>query len=162
MSDSVRLAPDVGEKEDVALMSGWTHEESVESELNVVRNEVHDEVMLEGMRVEFWYVSATSCSHSVRCDGKRASTPSHCVLLRLDRPRLRSRNPHARLTSTTRCFEALIPPAHLHVYLAAAHALVPRRYLGRHSHLAPRTPHLAPRFTPLPRRRDQNTNPPGH
>jgi hypothetical protein len=53
MSDSVRLAPDVGEKDDVALMSGWTHEESVESELNVVRKEVHDEVMLEGIRVEF-------------------------------------------------------------------------------------------------------------
>jgi hypothetical protein len=53
MSDEERLAPEVGEKEAVALIRGCTQVERVESELRVVRKVVQPVVMLLGMRVEF-------------------------------------------------------------------------------------------------------------
>ena len=49
---AVRLEPEEGENDAVALIRGWTQDERVESELRVSKNAEQDEVMFDGMRVE--------------------------------------------------------------------------------------------------------------
>jgi len=51
MSDPVRLAPDVGEKDEVALIRGWTQDASSASPLSRVRKDEQLAEMPEGMRV---------------------------------------------------------------------------------------------------------------
>lgn len=51
MSDPVRLAPDVGEKDEVALIRGWTQDASSASPLSWVRKDEQLAEMPEGIRV---------------------------------------------------------------------------------------------------------------